>query len=93
MARIIDSMIMNAFVIAPMKLDKSRPAALKDLPVVVWSKLFSIPSFSTILFTAFPTTIPTAYPISIIIIAATMAGIAFAMFAAMSLKSCTKSTN
>ena len=51
-ARIIARITMNALVTAPMKLDRSRPAALKDLPVTVWSKVFSMPIFSTSLFTA-----------------------------------------
>lgn len=59
-ASVIDSTMMNALIIEPIKLDKSRPADLNAFPVIVWSKLFSMPSFSTILFTALPTKCPMA---------------------------------
>ena len=62
MASTTDMTNMKAVVIPPMKEDKSIPVDLKAFPVSVWSKLFSIPIFSTILFTVLPTNFPIIYP-------------------------------
>ena len=52
------SITINAFSIPPTRSDKSTPAFLNALPETVLSKLFSKPSFSIILFAAFPTIEP-----------------------------------
>ena len=91
-ARTTDRMNMKALTIPPIRFDKSKPEDLNALPAKLWSKVFSTPTFSTILLTALPTNVPMIHPSMRIIIAAKIPGSALIISPTMLLKTSIRST-